>query len=110
MKNFNQDDAFLRAKYKVKRIKRFYKHLAAYIIINALIFGMDIIKHVTHGGSLSDAIFGYNHNRLWLYWGIGLAFHAFAVFEADHLFGKNWEENKIKQFMKEEELNINSKN
>lgn len=109
MKNFNQDDTFLRAKYKVERIKIFYKHLAAYLIINMLISGMDIINHVTHGGSFSDIVFGYNHSRLWLYWGIGLAFHAFAVFGSDHLFGKNWEENKIKKFMEEEERNINSK-
>jgi len=110
MKNLNQNETYSRAKRRVERIKRFYKHLAAYIIVNAFIFGIKIIKHVTHGESFTDAVFDYNYYGLWFYWGIGLAFHAFAVFGPDHLFGKNWEENKIKQFMEEEEQKFNSKN
>lgn len=108
MKNYKQDDPYSRAKYKVEKIKRFYKHLAAYIIVNSLIFGIKIIKHVTHGESFSEAILDFNFYGLWLFWGIGLVFHAFAVFGADHLFGKDWEENKIKQFMDEEENDVKS--
>jgi len=31
MKNYNQDDAYSRARNKVEKIKWFYKHLLAYI-------------------------------------------------------------------------------
>ena len=110
MKNYYNDDAYSRAKYKVDRIKRFYKHLAAYIIVNSLIFGIKIIRNLTHGESFSEAIFDINFYGVWLFWGIGLAFHAFAVFGVDNLLGKNWEENKIKQFMDEDEHKVNSKN
>ena len=42
--------------------------------------------------------------------GIGLAFHAFAVFGTDYFFGKNWEENKIQKFMDKEEDKVKSNN
>lgn len=108
MKNFNQDSTYTRAKYKVEKLKRFYKHLAAYIIVNSLIFGVKIIKNFNFDNSISELWLDINFYGLWFIWGIGLAFHAFCVFGADHLFGKNWEQNKIKQFMDEDERNANS--
>jgi hypothetical protein len=103
MKNYNQDDAHSRAIYKVNRIKRFYKHLAVYIIVNTLILSLKIFRNLNHGETFSEAFFDINLYGIWLFWGIGLAFHAFTVFGTDYFFGKNWEENKIKQFMKEED-------
>ncbi|MCK5401983.1 MAG: 2TM domain-containing protein [Flavobacteriaceae bacterium] len=110
MKNHNQDDAYSRARYKVEKIKRFYKHLAAYIIVNSLIFGIKIIRNLTHGETFSEAFFDINFYGIWLFWGIGLVFHAFAVFGTDYFFGKNWEENKIKQFMEEDGHSFKSNN
>lgn len=109
MKNFNQNDAYSRAKYKVERIKKFYKHLAAYIIVNSLILGLKIVRNLNHGESFSEAFFDIDFYGIWLFWGLGLAFHAFAVFGSDYFFGRNWEENKIKQYMEEDELNSNIK-
>jgi 2TM domain-containing protein len=110
MKQFNQDDAYFRAKYKVERIRRFYKHLAIYIIVVAFVFGIKIVKHMTHGESFFEAITSINIYGIWLFWGIGLTFHAFAVFGTDYFLGKNWEENKMKQFMQEDEENFKSNN
>lgn len=110
MKTFNDKDAYSRARHKVNRIKGFYKHLAAYIIINSLFFGIRIIRNFDFGDSFSDIWFDINFNGIWLFWGIGLAFHAFSVFGVDHFFGKNWEENKINQFMEEDERDVNSNN
>ncbi len=110
MKNFNRNNAYSRAKHKVNRIRRFYKHLAAYIIINSLILGIKIVKNFNFGDSFSELWVDINFNGIWLYWGIGLAFHAFAVFGTDYFFGQNWEENKIKRFMEEDERNVNSNN
>ena len=45
MKHYNnQNDAYSRAKYKVNRIKRFYNHLAAYIIVNTLFIVLKIVE------------------------------------------------------------------
>ncbi len=108
MKKLSHNDTYLRAKHKVNKLKGFYKHLAAYIIINSLIFGMKIIRNLTHGETFSEAFLDIDFYGIWLFWGIGLAFHAFAVFGTGYFFGQNWEENKIKQFMEEDEHNINS--
>lgn len=35
-------------------------------------------------------------------WGIGIIFHAMKTFKWNPFFGKNWEERKLKQFVKEE--------
>jgi len=110
MKNFNQDSAYSKAKYKVEKIKGFYKHLAAYIIVNALIYGIKIIKNLNFDDSFSEIWLDINFYGLWFFWGIGLACHAFSVFGTDRLFGKNWEQNKIKQFMEEDEHNFDSNN
>ena len=32
--NFNKEEAYLRAKKKLKKLKGFYWHLAAYIVVN----------------------------------------------------------------------------
>ena len=110
MKNFNQNDAYSRAKHKVDRIKEFYKHLGAYIIINSLILGVKIIRNFNFGDSFSEIWVGVDFYGIWLFWGIGLAFHAFSVFGVDYFLGKNWEEEKINQFMEEDERDINSNN
>ena len=109
MKHYNnQNDSYSRAKYKVNRIKRFYNHLAAYIIVNSLILGIKFFKNFNFGDSFSDVWVDINFYGVWVFWGIGLAFHAFAVFGTDYFFGKNWEENKIKKFMEDDEHNVNS--
>jgi len=36
-------------------------------------------------------------------WGLGLAFKAIKVFGMNPFFGKDWEERKIREFMKEDE-------
>ncbi len=108
MKNFNQNNAYSRAKHKVGRIKGFYEHLVGYIIINSLIYGFKIIKKLNFGDTFSEIWVDINFYGIWLFWGIGLGLHAFSVFGVVPFFGQSWEENKIKQFMKEEEHNIKS--
>ncbi|VAW22464.1 hypothetical protein MNBD_BACTEROID04-389, partial [hydrothermal vent metagenome] len=34
-----------------------------------------------------------------IFWGIGLAFHAFSVFGMDFILGKKWEERKIEEII-----------
>ena len=42
---------------------------------------------------------------MWLFWGMGIAIHAFMVFVLPKIIGEHWEEEKIKQFMDEEKKN-----
>lgn len=94
MKNYEQEERYLRAKRKLDKIKGFHGHLVAYVIIN--IFLVLFFTYSSGGWSpkfLTTALF----------WGIGLGIHALSVFGADFMLGRNWEERKLQEFLEEEE-------
>lgn len=94
---FYKEEAYLRAQKKVKSLMGFYWHLASYVIVNLFI----IILIVSNGGKL----FSFGTFATAIFWGIGLFFHFLGVFGPDFLFGKNWEERKIKKFMEKDRQN-----
>jgi hypothetical protein len=95
MENYNQSDEarYERAKKRIQAISGFYKHLAAYILVNAFL----ILIKIFNGGTEDFFTFGTFSTAF--YWGIGLAFHALGVFYNHVFFGRNWEERKIRELM-----------
>lgn len=85
----SENNAYFRAKQRVKEIKEFYGNLISYcVIIPVLIF--------------------INYRTFWEFqwfwfpmagWGLGLAIHGFSVFG----YGANWEERKIQELMEKEQ-------
>jgi hypothetical protein len=94
---YTEEQKYLRAKKKVKSIKGFYVHLMLYLLVNAFLL---IVRVFSDGGT--DALWDWQSYNTILFWGIGLAFHAFGVFGMDIIFGKNWEDQKIKEFMEKD--------
>ena len=86
-----KEQAYLRAKKRVKELKGFYWHAFWYVAVNIFIVGVI----VSNGGDL----FHFGTYSTPLFWGIGLGFHAIGVFGKNLLFNKNWEERKIKEYM-----------
>ncbi len=93
-KKFTTEKKYIKAKQRVEEIKGFYQHLfATVLIIPAIIF--------------VNAKFNLSYH--WLYFPIigmslGLLIHWFGIFGIEIIgLGKNWEERKIKELMKEEE-------
>lgn len=86
--NYNEQDAYYRAKKRVEEIKGFYGNLISYcVVIPFLIF----LNYKTSS----------NFKWFWfpmLGWGMGLIFHGFAVFG----YGKSWEERKIQEILENE--------
>ncbi|NAS32848.1 hypothetical protein GTQ40_17855 [Flavobacteriaceae bacterium R38] len=83
---------------RVKEIKGFYIHLIVFIIMNTFILvNIYISKR-------------YDNENFWEFgsfftffaWGIGLLIHGFSVSNYSFLWGENWEERKIKEFMDKE--------
>lgn len=101
----DKDRKYLQAKSRVEKLRAFYTHLTVYILINTTISTFKIIRNFNSGESFEDAFFNLNTSGVWLFWGIGLAIHAFSVFGLPLILGHNWEEEKIKQFMEEEKNN-----
>ncbi|NNC50624.1 MAG: 2TM domain-containing protein [Flaviramulus sp.] len=89
--NYQKEQAYLRAKKRVKELKGFYWHAFWYTVVNIFIIFMIVSNggDLWHFGTFSTAIF----------WGLGLGFHALAIFGKNFIFSKKWEERKIKEYM-----------
>jgi hypothetical protein len=78
------------AKRRVEEIKGFYLHLVSYLFVNAALVVINLLTSPEY---------------LWFIWplvgwGVGLIVHAFSVFGG--LWGKSWEERKIKEIMEKD--------
>ena len=92
-----ENSKYVKAVERVEKLKEFYQNLASYcLVIPFLIF----INLRTSPGFhwFWFPIFG---------WGIGLVFHFLDVNNYNIFLGKNWEEKKIKEMMKEEKNKYN---
>lgn len=92
---YEKEEAYLRAQKKVKALVGFYWHLASYVIVNLFL----IILIVSNGGEL----FSFGTFATAFFWGIGLLFHFLGVYGPAFIFGKNWEQRKIKEIMDKED-------
>ncbi len=85
----NQENAYFKAKQRVKEIKEFYGNLISYcVVIPFLIF----VNYYTY----------WEFQWFWfplLGWGIGLTIHGFSVFG----YGSVWEERKIRELMEKDQ-------
>ena len=93
-----------KAKQKVEEIKKFYKHVITYVLVNLFLTFVWTFKFKIFG----DVIFsnqynseGFKHIPFWLVWGIFLLFDALKTFGFITVFDKKWEERKIEEYMKE---------
>lgn len=86
-----RNEAYLRAKKRVENLKAFYIHLTVYILVNLMLFFINIFSASTY---------------LWfLYplggWGIGVAIHGLTILSLGK-FGADWEERKIKEYIEKD--------
>ncbi|APQ15963.1 2TM domain-containing protein [Maribacter hydrothermalis] len=90
--NFTNDHnyKYQKAKDKVEAIKGFYGNLLAYCIV------IPILAYINYNTtSFPWAIFPA------LGWGFGVIMNGLYAFGYNPLFGKKWEERKIKEYMQE---------
>jgi len=91
--NFTEQERYFSAAKRVKDIKGFYIHFTIYCIIIPVIIFVNLT-------------FVPQFHWFWfslLGWGTGLFFHWFSIFGFKYIgFGKDWENNKIKEYMNQE--------
>lgn len=94
MYNINPEDKYFRAKERVATIKKFYASLLSGLLA-ILITGA--INYYTNEWRYPWF--------LWVVFGVAISaiFKAIKTFGYDSVFGKNWEERKIKEYMNDEE-------
>jgi hypothetical protein len=99
---FTQEQQYVLVRKRVEKISKFYKHLASYVIINIFLTAIFIAGDVNDSDTFSEALFNYHNYKIWMYWGIVIAFQALNTFGLNLFFNKSWEERKIKRYMEEQ--------
>lgn len=93
--NFEEQEAYRRAKKKVNEIRGFYWNLCSYVIVIPFL----IFVNYTTSWEFKwfwFPIFG---------WGTGLTIHGLSVLTNIKFLGKDWEDKKIKEFLEREQQN-----
>lgn len=96
MENNNEDMAYILAKHKAERLKRFYTHAIIYSIVNIILIVVKVYYSMENGAAFLEAIFNWSAFSTAIIWGIVLAIHAYSVYGANNILGARWEERKIK--------------
>ncbi|MEN9488492.1 MAG: hypothetical protein RL494_757 [Bacteroidota bacterium] len=83
--NYNENNAYFKAKERVKKLKGFYGNLISYCTVIPILIFINL---------------NYTPEFQWFWfsaggWGLGLLFHAFETFG----YGKSWEEKKIQEIL-----------
>lgn len=92
MENLNEY-RYNKAVEQVACIKSFYTHLVIYFLV------MGVLAYVNYSTT----------SFIWVIfpavgWGLGLLSHGFRAFGQNLIFGRDWEERKIKELMKNDSL------
>ncbi|MCK0132225.1 2TM domain-containing protein [Flavobacteriaceae bacterium F08102] len=95
--NYNKEEAYFRAKKKLEKLVGFYWHFGIFLAVNIFLWVVIAINL-----SPGESFWTFGHFTTFLFWGIGIVFHFMKVFGSSFLFGKKWEERKIKQIMEKE--------
>jgi hypothetical protein len=91
--NFAEEERYYQAQKRVKEIRSFYEHLTICLLCNVIVIAVNLM---TSPGFLY-CIFSV------LGWGMVIVLHGLKAFEYAPFFNKEWEEQKIKEFIEKEE-------
>ncbi|WP_431121937.1 2TM domain-containing protein [Flagellimonas flava] len=84
---------YIKAKERVKAIKDFYSNLTAYCIVIPFLWWLNF--------RTTDFLWAFFPT---LGWGFGLLMHGMEAFGTNPLWGKRWEERKIRELMEKEDF------
>lgn len=89
-----EEQRYLRAKRKVKKIRGFYLNLTCYCVVIPSLAVFNLV---------------YTPEFLWFPfsacgWGIGLLFHGMGTFDYNPFFGQKWQQRKINEYIERENL------
>jgi hypothetical protein len=89
-----KDNKYFKAKEKVVKIKKFYTGIMLYVLVISFLAGINYYTNQWRNAWFLWAASG---------WGIGLFFQGASAFNWNPMYGKDWEERKIKEYMDKED-------
>lgn len=94
MENADQENKYLRAKERVATLKKFYAKIVSGLVAIAIT------------GAINYYLNKWSHPWfLWVVFGVSISlfFRAIKIFNLNPFIGKDWEERKIQELMKQDE-------
>lgn len=94
MNEFDKQDRYLRARERVEQVRKFYGGIATYLFVVGVLAAVNYYSNKFS-----------NPWVLWVagFWGLAIVFQGVRLYGKHALFGKDWEERKIKEFMEKDE-------
>lgn len=92
MEHYNEQEAYKRARKKVREIKGFFANLMCYCLVIPILIYINLR-------------FSPEFHWFWfsmIGWGTGVFFHGISAFGVIPFLGKDWEERKLREFMHQE--------
>ncbi|MBI3715986.1 MAG: 2TM domain-containing protein [Betaproteobacteria bacterium] len=84
-----EDPEYRAARKYVRELRKFYEHLASYVVVNAFLVVLNYLTSPNHWW-VQWVLFG---------WGIGIVAHGLSVLGYRNFYGTEWEERKIREVM-----------
>jgi len=88
-----QNSSYVRAVEKVEKLKEFYQNIISYCIVIPFLVFINL-RFTPDFHWFWFPMFG---------WGIGVVFHGLDVYDYNPILGKNWENKKINELMKDDD-------
>ena len=85
-------------KKRVRALRNFYRHITAYVIVIVVLLGL-----LSLGLQIGQDLFVYIAYGTAFGWTMGLIVHIFGLYGTSLFMGKNWEERKLRELIKEED-------
>lgn len=101
-REFTKKQQYVRARKRVDKISKFYKHLVIYVVVNIFLTAIFIAGDTNDSDTFIEAFTNHHNYKIWLYWGIGIAYQALNTFGMNLFISKDWENKKINKYMDEQ--------
>lgn len=108
MEDSKKEMAYIFAKHKAEKLKRFYVHGLVFLAFNTILIFVKVTRNMNNGETFNEAFIDISTLATPVIWGLILAIHAFSVFGPNVILGYDWEQKKLKQYMQEEEEQFNN--
>lgn len=96
-----QEAKYMKAKKRIDEMRKFYKHLTVYLIVNLFISFFKINNYMDDGDTLLEALSTFDTYIVWMVWGFFLILQWVRTFNKNMFLGSDWEERKLRQYMNE---------
>lgn len=99
--NPEKQQKYLRAKKRMDELRKFYKHVAIYVLVNIFISGFKIREYLGDGYTWEETLSKLDVYVVWIVWGAFVILQAIRTYNTKMILGSEWEERKIREYMNE---------